>query len=255
MRPKPGLNRKMRLAFASAMLTLLVVGAISYREMVVSRDSARRVSHTHEVLESIHDLLFAVESIGSNSRGFALTGKESYLESYRTGVLKVAQDQAAIRHLTLDNPVQQRQIPLLESLTAQKIQRAETVLRVGRAQGLAAAATQNGQGQGTTEGFLAVVGEMQSEELRLLVLRTAKTKRLLSQTGPLLIFATALGSLIAAGAGLSVQRDSSRRALAEGALRESERKYRTLVQGVREYAILILGPRARFAVGIPARNE
>ena len=49
MRPKPGLNRKMWLAFASAMLTLLVVGAISYREMVVSRDSARWVSHTHAV--------------------------------------------------------------------------------------------------------------------------------------------------------------------------------------------------------------
>ena len=243
MRPKPSLNRKMRLAFASAMLTLLFVGAISYREMVVSRDSARWVSHTHEVLESIHDLLFAVESIGSNSRGFALTGKESYLESYRTGVLKVAQDQGAIRHLTLDNPEQQRQIPLLESLTAQEIQRAETVIRLGRAQGLAATATQNGPGQGTTEEFLAVVGEMQSEELRLLVLRTAKTKRLLSQTGPLLLFATALSLLIAAGAGLSVHRDSSRRALAEGALQESERKYRTLIQGVREYAILMLGPR------------
>jgi diguanylate cyclase (GGDEF)-like protein/PAS domain S-box-containing protein len=242
MRPKPGLNRKMRLAFASAMLTLLVVGAISYREMVVSRDSARWVSHTYEVLESIHDLGFAVESIGSNSRGFALMGKESYLESYRTDLLKVAQDQAAIRHLTLDNPAQQRQIPLLESLIAQKIQRAETVIRLGRAQGLAAAATQNGPGQGTTEEFLAVVGTMQSEELRLLALRTAKTKRLLSQTGPLLLFGTALGLLIVAGAGFSVQRDSSRRALAEGALGESESKYRTLVQGVREYAILMLGP-------------
>src|SRR3984885_5714368 len=73
MRPKPGLNRKMGLAFASAMLTLLVVGAISYRDMVVSRDNARWVSHTHEVLESIYDLVFAVENIGSNSRGFALT--------------------------------------------------------------------------------------------------------------------------------------------------------------------------------------
>jgi diguanylate cyclase (GGDEF)-like protein/PAS domain S-box-containing protein len=242
MGPKPGLNFKTRLAFASAMLTLLVVGAISYHETVVSRDSAQWVSHTHEVLESIHDLVFAMESIGSNSDGFALTGKESYLASYRTDLLKVAQDQGAIRHLTSDNPVQQRQIPLLESLTAQEIQRAEMVIRLGRSPGLAAAATQNGRGQGTTEEFLAVVAEMQSEEIRLLVLRTAKTKRLLSQTGPLLLFATGLGLLIAAGAGLSVLRDSSRRALAEGALRESERKYRTLVQGVREYAILMLGP-------------
>jgi diguanylate cyclase (GGDEF)-like protein/PAS domain S-box-containing protein len=236
---------KMRLAFASAMLTLLVVGAISYREMVVSRESARWVSHTHEVLESIHDLVFAVESIGSNSRGFALTGKESYLESYRIGVAKVAQDQAAIRHLTLDNPVQQRQIPLLESVTARKIQSAETVIRLGRAQGLAAVATQNEPGQGTTEEFLAVVGKMQGEELRLLVLRTAETKRLLSQTGPLLLFGTALGLLIAAAVGWSAQRDNSARGRAEGALGDSEEKYRMLMDGVRDYAIFLLDPGGR----------
>jgi CHASE3 domain sensor protein len=76
----------MQLAFGSAMLTLLVVGAISYRGMVVSRDGARWVSHTHEVLESVQDLVLAVESIESNSLGFALTGRESYLESYRAGL-------------------------------------------------------------------------------------------------------------------------------------------------------------------------
>jgi diguanylate cyclase (GGDEF)-like protein/PAS domain S-box-containing protein len=232
----------MQLAFVSAMLTLLVVAAISYHEMVVSRDNARWVSHTHEVLESIQDLVFAVESIGSNSRGFALTGKESYLESYRTGLLKVAQDQAAIRHLTLDNPEQQRQIPVLESLTAQKIQRAETVIHLGRAQGLAAAATQSGPGQGTTEEFLAVVGKLQSEELRLLVLRTAETKRRLSQTKPLLIFGAALGLLIAAAVGWSVQREKSARGRAERALGDSEEKYRMLLDGVQDYAIFMLDP-------------
>src|SRR5664279_2483235 len=44
-------NRKVQLAFGSAILTLLVVGAISYRGMVVSGESDRWVSHTHEVLE------------------------------------------------------------------------------------------------------------------------------------------------------------------------------------------------------------
>jgi diguanylate cyclase (GGDEF)-like protein/PAS domain S-box-containing protein len=236
---------KMRLAFASAMLTLLVVGAISYREMVVSRESARWVSHTHEVLESIHDLVFAVESIASNSRGYALTGKDSYLESYRTGVAQVAQDQAAIRHLTLDNPVQQRQIPLLESATTRKIQSAETVIRLGRAQGLAAVATPSEPGQGTMEEFLAVVGKMQGEELRLLVLRTAETKRLLSQTWSLLFFGTALGLLIAAALGWSAQRDNSARGRAEGALRDSEEKYRMLMDGVHDYAIFLLDPGGR----------
>ena len=192
---------------------------------------------------SIHDLVFAVESIGSNSRGFAWTGKESDLESYRTGLLKVAQDQAAIRHLTLDNPEQQRQIPLLESLTAQKIQRAETVIRLGRAQGLAAAATQNAPDQGNTEEFLAEVGKVQSEEVRLLALRTAETKRLLRQTGPLLLFGTALGLLIAAAVGWSAQRENSARGRAEGALGDSERSIAyCLLDGVQDYAIFMLDP-------------
>jgi diguanylate cyclase (GGDEF)-like protein/PAS domain S-box-containing protein len=245
----------MRLAFTSAILTLLVVGAISYRDMVVSRESARWVSHTHEVLESIHDLVFAVESIRSNAHGFALTGEESYLESYHTSVLKVAQDQAAIRQLTLDNPVQQRQIPLLESLTAQRLQSAETVIRMDRAQRATSVATESEPARITMEEFLAVVAKMQGEELRLLVLRTAETKRLLSQTGPLLLFGTVLGLLIVAAVGWSAQRDNSARGLAEGALRESERKYRTLIEGVREYAILMLGPRGEIRTWNPGAER
>jgi CHASE3 domain sensor protein len=193
VRSKSLVNRKMQLAFGSAMLTLLVVGAISYRGIVVSRESAGWVSHTHKVLESVQDLVFAVEGIESNSRGFALTGKESYLESYRAGLLKVAQDQAAIRSLTLDNPEQRQQVPELESLTAQKIERTETVIRLRQARRPGVDATRSGSGQGTMDEFLAVVGKVQGEELRLLVLRNADTNRRLNQTKMVLIFGTVLG--------------------------------------------------------------
>ena len=227
------------------MLTLLVVGAISYRGIVVSRESARWVSHTHKVLESIQDLVFAVEGIESNSRGFALTGKESYLESYRAGLLKVAQDQAAIRSLTLDNPEQRQQIPQLESLTAQKIEHTEMVIRRRQARGPGVDATRTGSGQGTMDEFLAVVGKLQEEELRLLVLRNADTNRRLNQTKMVLIFGTVLGMLITAIAGWSAQRDNSARGRAEGALGDSEEKYRMLLDGVHDYAIFLLDPAGR----------
>jgi PAS domain S-box-containing protein len=242
---KSFLHRKMQLAFGSAMLTLLVVGAISYRGIVVSRESARWVSHTHKVLESIQDLVFAVEGIESNSRGFALTGKESYLESYRAGLLKVAQDQAAIRSLTLDNPEQRQQIPQLESLTAQKIEHTEKVIRRRQARGPGMDATRTRSGQGTMDEFLAVVGKLQEEELRLLVLRNADTNRRLNQTKMVLIFGTVLGMLIAAIAGWSAQRDNSARGRAEGALGDSEEKYRMLLDGVHDYAIFLLDPGGR----------
>jgi diguanylate cyclase (GGDEF)-like protein/PAS domain S-box-containing protein len=242
VRSKPPVNRKMQVAFGSAMLTLLVVGAISYRGIGVSRESARWVSHTHKVLESVHDLVFAVESTESNSRGFALTGKESYLESYRAGLPKVAQDQAAIRFLTLDNPEQQRQVPALESLTAQKMQGAEMVIRLRQARGPGVDATRSGSVQGTMDEFLAVVGKLQGEEMRLLVLRNADTNRRLSQTKTVLIFGTVLGFLIVGIAGWSAQRDNSARGRAEGALGDSEEKYRMLLDGVHDYAIFLLDP-------------
>jgi len=243
--PSP-LNRKVQLAFGSAIFALLVVGAVSFRAMIVSGESDRWVSHTHEVLESIQDLVFALESIESSSRGFASTGKESYLESYPADALRIAQDQAAVRNLTVDNPEQQSQIPALERLTAQRMQRAEMVISLRRAQGSAEAdATRSGPGQGTMDEFLAVVGKLQGEELRLWTLRNADTKRRFSQTKTVLIFGTVLGLLIAGAAGLSVQRDSLVERRAERALSDSEEKYRMLVDRVQDYAIFMLDPRGQ----------
>jgi diguanylate cyclase (GGDEF)-like protein/PAS domain S-box-containing protein len=148
--------------------------------------------------------------------------------------------------LTVDNPEQQRQIPVLESLTAQKIQRAEAAINLRRAQGLAVTdAIRSGPGQSTMDEFLAVIGKLQGEELRLLALRNADTKRRLRQTKTVLIFGTLLGLLIVAAAGWSAQRHSSARGRAEGALSDSEEKYRMLVDRVQDYAIFMLDPQGQ----------
>jgi hypothetical protein len=48
--------KDVQLAFGAAILTLVAVGTLSYRSMVVSGESDRRVRHTHEVLESLQVL-------------------------------------------------------------------------------------------------------------------------------------------------------------------------------------------------------
>src|ERR1700722_6214277 len=126
------LNRKMQLTLGSTIMTLVVVGTISYRSMVVSRESARPVSRTHHA-----------------------------------GLISGVQDQTAIRYLTLDNPEQQRQISVLESLTAQSIQDAKLLMSLHRARGPAVDA-----------------------------IRNADTNQRLSQARTFLIFGTVLGLLI-----------------------------------------------------------
>ena len=183
MKTKSLLSRKVQLAFGSAVLTVLAVGAISYRGMLVSSASSRSVRHTHEVLENLQDLLLAAESIESSYRGFVLTGKESYLESYRATILRAEKDETTIRALTVDNPEQQHQLSTLEKLAAQKIQFADTVIGLRRAKGSEAAAdaVRSGLGQRIMDEFQRVVRNMQDEELRLLVLRDADAKRRLNQ--------------------------------------------------------------------------
>jgi PAS domain S-box-containing protein len=242
-------NWKVQLAFGSAILALLVVGAISYRGTVASRESDQWVRHTHEVLESLQRLLFAVQGVESSYRGFILTGKESYLQSYRASILDAQQGETTIRNLTADNPEQRRQLPALERLAAQKIQFGERVMGLRRTTGLQAAADaiRSGPGQQIMEEFQGAVRGMRDAELRLLVLRDADVNRRLGQTKFILILGTVLGLSITAAAGWSVQRDNSRRGLAEEALRGSEEKYRMVLDGVQDYAIFMLDPRGQVA--------
>jgi len=242
-------TRKVQLALGAAILALLVLGATSYRAMTTSTESDRLVRHTYEVLENLQNLLSATGSIESNYRGFALTGKESYLDSYRASVLSEEQDVATIRNLTVDNPKQEILIPSLERLAAQKIQFGERVISLRQTKGMEAAAdaVRSGTGERVMDEFQDVVRQMHDEELRLLVLRAADAKRHLRQTRTVLILGTALGLLIAAAAGWSVQRDSIDRGLAEEALRDQEEKYRLLIDGVQNYAIFTIDPHGMVA--------
>jgi diguanylate cyclase (GGDEF)-like protein/PAS domain S-box-containing protein len=199
MKTKSSLNREMQLAFGCAILTLLVVGAISYRGMVVCSGSDRRVSHAH-VLGNVQDLVFAMESIEPSSSRSLLTGKRSYVESYCANPFAIEQNRATIRNLMVDNPERQRQPPAIAGPTAEKIRPVEIIISLRRAEGLAAA---------------------------------------------ILIFGTAMGWLIAGAAGRSAQRDSSARGRAWGALRDTEEKYRMLLDGVQDYAIFMLDLRGQ----------
>jgi PAS domain S-box-containing protein len=231
-------------AFGAAIAILLIVTGFAYRSIVISGENSRWVQHTHEVLENLQDMQFALETVSSSIRGYVLTGEEAYLDPYRAARVSLEQHTAAVGELTSDNPIQRENMLVLERLAAGRMGRADEIINLRRNQGPSAASEALRAGPGLRVGveYRAIIGRMQDEERRLLVRRLADAQRSTSQTKITLILGTFLGLLITVAAGWSVQRDNSRRETAEEALQESERKYRMLVDGVKDYAILMLGP-------------
>jgi PAS domain S-box-containing protein len=239
MTTKSVLNRRVQFAFACAVLTLMAVGAISYQGMIVSANSDRWVRHTDDVLENLQRLLSTIRNVESSYRGFVLTGKEPYANSYHVSVANVQLDIATIRDLTVDNPVQQNQIPVLESIAAQNSEYADAIVSLRRTKGLQAAADYMGNAQAPQQfmsQFLVVFHQMKTEELGLLALREADAHRRVVQTKAFLIVGTLLGVLFTIGSAWSVDRDHSALLLAQDALREGESRFRTLANNIPQLA-------------------
>jgi PAS domain S-box-containing protein len=239
------LNRKIQLAFVFAVLAFLVLGTISYRNIAASEEREQWVFHTHEVVENLQGLLLAMQNVVSSYRGFVVTGEDSLLAAYPFSVLDVERRKTKVRDLTVDNPVQQHHIPALDTLSAQNIQFAEAVIGERRDNGLQSAAQMldSGTGDRIMSEFQGVVSEMQDEELRLLTQRNAAAKQRTARAKFTVIVATVLGLLITATAVSSVQRENSKRKLAEETVRENEGIYRMLLEEIQHYAIFTLDPK------------
>jgi diguanylate cyclase (GGDEF)-like protein/PAS domain S-box-containing protein len=245
MEPRLVAHPKLQFAFGAAILALIAVGTISYRASIAASESDRWAKHTYEVLGNLSRLLAAVEGIESSYRGFALTGDEANLQAYHGSIENAERAERTVRELTIDNPMQQQRLPGLEKVIAEKIQFGNAVISIRRTKGLAAAgdALHSGLGQQFMSEFESRVREMQDEELRLLALRNADAKLRSDRTRVVMVLGTLLGILIAGGAGWIARRDQLARERAEVALRLSEERLTLLIQGVTDYAILMLDPK------------
>jgi CHASE3 domain sensor protein len=191
-------DRKIQVAFATAVLILAVVGTVSYRSAGVSNESDKWVKHTYEVSQNIDAMRLSMIGLESNARGFVLTGDEAYWDSWRAGVTSVQERVAELHGLTADNPVQQARMPSLEALIARRIDFGEKIAGLRRSSGLEAAAglVATGEGLRMSNEFRDLARQMKEEEQRLLGRRTADAEWRLQQSKIELILGTVLGLLI-----------------------------------------------------------
>jgi PAS domain S-box-containing protein len=235
-------RKRLAFAFVTAVGALLIVGVISYRGMILSSESDRWVQHSQDVLTNVDHLLVSMQGVESNCSGFLLTGDPSYLQLYRDDVQSAVENKEKIRTLLQDNPAQEARFQTLDSSSIKEIQGTQFLLKIPETYSKAEARTLQLAQSSLAATFQRDVRNLRDEERGILESRNQVSRLRLRQTKFVLILGTLLGLMIAVAAGWNIQRDNANRGLAEDALRESEEKYRMLLDGIQDHAIFLLNP-------------
>jgi PAS domain S-box-containing protein len=169
--------RLRRTVTGSVIVSVLLTVFLSF----VSWRSARRadqdgywVSHTYEVMAAILGTSRDVLETETSARAFALSGQEPLLAHYRTARETVFVDEDALRHLTADNPSQQRRLDVLEPRVRTALEFAESIITKRRKLGAYAAGNDALVIERLIDEVRATTRDMHAEETRLLSQRTQR---------------------------------------------------------------------------------
>lgn len=104
---------KLLLGFMIKLAIFMSLVAACYYSFTRMTDTRNRVIHTHEVIEETNRILVDLLNVETGERGFAITGKDEFLEPLRAGVGSLQREFDSVRELTGDNPAQQDNIATL----------------------------------------------------------------------------------------------------------------------------------------------
>jgi methyl-accepting chemotaxis protein len=166
---------KIGAGFALAAGILLIIAAVSYHTTAKLTDTAEWVTHTHKVLEKLDGIIQAFTDAETGQRGYVITGQESYLDPYRSGVAVVEQNVKDVRFLTSDNPRQQARLDRFEPMVKDQLDLLKQGIETQQSQGPEAGRqwVLSGKGRKAMDDIRSLVGDMKDEENSLLAIRNA----------------------------------------------------------------------------------
>jgi PAS domain S-box-containing protein len=121
-------ERAIAAGFSVALVILIAVGLVSYRNTVQIQEATAFEQHTREVLDDLRELRADLIDIETAGRGYALTGDRPFLNPYRAAVPRAENVMNKLQS-EVRNPEIKRTIGELRLLVAEKIQVTERQIR------------------------------------------------------------------------------------------------------------------------------
>jgi CHASE3 domain sensor protein len=206
------LRRWVAAGVASAVLLTGFMGFMSLHSARRASEDADWVDHTHAVETSLANTLEHAIDIETGSRGFAVTGDESFLQLYRDGNQSTGQDLKVLRKLTTDNPMQRRRLDHLEQQVAARIGISKTLVAERWRTGTIPSNSLFLEGKRRMEQVRATMAEMQAEEGRLLDERTERSQAARRFQSVVALGSSGVGVIVLLFAGVAIGREINKSA-------------------------------------------
>jgi PAS domain S-box-containing protein len=212
--------------FVAAFAGVVVLGFVTYRSTQELIVNDRWVAHTHQVRQSIADLLDAVLEAENRRRDYLFTGDYHYLAQFLSGLDRIPPATKKIIELTGDDPDQKGRVGELNALTEQSLSIWSTTA------GAARAAQQDGgqipplareiELRSCVAALTALLDKMNDSEDDLLRTRSATARESGARAISVVLLGGGFSSLVVLLAIGILRRDLAEKRRAEEALRKRE---------------------------------
>ncbi|MDB5991457.1 MAG: chemotaxis protein [Herbaspirillum sp.] len=205
---KWSIGTKIGAGYALALMILVILGAVSYRNTTGLIEAGQMSAHTYQVLENQTKVLASLMDAETGQRGYVITGEDRYLEPYQSGTLAVNQAIQNLRKLTIDNPNQQQRIDALAAPIATKFAELKETIDLRKNKGFDAAlqVVRTDKGKNAMDDIRKIIGAMDNEERMLLAQRDNRVKASSDMTIDVIVDGIALAMAVLTLFGLWIVR-------------------------------------------------
>lgn len=161
------------LGLGTSLLFFIGSAFLAYRNTSKLSQDARAVTHTHEVITGLMDVLSLAKDAETGQRGYLLSGDERYLAPYTLAKGTIYTRISEIERLTQDNPEQKARVPQLRAWVDSKLKELDETIQLRREKGFdeARAVVISDRGKAAMDAIRDSIKEMELEERRLRILR------------------------------------------------------------------------------------
>lgn len=190
-------GKRLVAGFGLSAIVMGLVATVAYLNTNRLVENDTWVKHTFEVRATFASILTELVDAETGTRGFIITGDDSFLEPQQSAVKRMPASLDNVRKLTADNANQQHRIDKLQSLIDQKLRQQKERIDLRRGSGFEAAEklVARGLAKQTMDEIRNILADADREEANLLRIRSEEAKANASLTISIITWGGLLGAL------------------------------------------------------------